>query len=214
MSQRIFLIRHGMREDFEDPTWVKRAARPYDTPLSASGFRQAEDVGRALQGQGIQALYASPFLRALQTADAIAAALNLPIRVEPSFAEWLNPAWWSMPPQLPNAAEAHRQFPRVDLSYRPIGQAIYPEADETKEVFQRVGRAWDVILKQNPPENVAVVAHGSPLGQTCGHLIPGVPGVQMQVASITRIDREGTTFRLVHSGIDHLRDQNKELRFH
>ena len=55
MNQRIYLIRHGQREDFEDPTWPQRAARPYDTPLSATGFRQAEDVGRALMDQGIQA---------------------------------------------------------------------------------------------------------------------------------------------------------------
>lgn len=213
MNQRLYLIRHGQREDFEDPTWPQRSPRPYDPPLSATGFRQVKDVGQALKDQGIQAIYSSPFLRALQTADAIAAALNLPIRVEPCFSEWLNPVWWTVVPQLPDALAAHRQFPRVDLNYKPMGQAIFPEVDETKEVFQRVGRAWAVILSRTPPENVAIVAHGSPLGQSCGHLIPNVPGVHMQVASITRVDRIGDRFQLIHSGIEHLRDQNQEVRF-
>ncbi len=213
-AQRLYFIRHGQREDFDDPTWQQRAARPYDTPLSATGFRQAADVGRFLQGQGVQALYASPFLRALQTADAIATALNLRIRVEPGFSEWLNPAWLSAPPELPDSAAARLLFPRVDPDYRPLGSATFPEVDERIEVFARVRATLQAILHRAPGEHLAIVAHGSPLGQSMGLLIPNTPGIHMQVASITRVDRIGDRFQLVHSGIEHLHDQNQELRFH
>ena len=213
-AQHLYFIRHGQREDFEDPTWPQRAERPYDTPLSKTGFRQAEDVGQTLKGQGISVLYSSPFLRALQTADPIAAALDLPIRLEPSFAEWLNPVWFNTAPELPDARAARALFPRVDPQYEPIGQAVYPEYDETREVSARVRHALQEIFRREPNQHIAIVAHGSPLGQSMGLLIPNVPGVHMQVASITRVDRMGEQFQLIHSGIEHLRDQNREVRFH
>lgn len=214
MGQKIYLIRHGMREDFENPDWPATAKEPHDTPLSAKGFRQAEDVGRVLEGKGIQAIYSSPFLRALQTADAIAAALDLPIRVEPGLAEWLNPVWMKRAPHLPSAAEAHQLFPRVDRSYQPVVHPVYPEIDETKEVRARVKTFWDVLFAREANEDVAVVAHGSPIGQSLGLMIPDTPGIFMQVASITCIERKGSSYSLVHSGIDHLSDRDTDVRFH
>jgi broad specificity phosphatase PhoE len=212
--QSFYFVRHGQREDFDDPNWKARAERPHDPPLSATGFRQAEDVARALTGKGITALYSSPFLRALQTAAPVAEALDLPIRVEPSFCEWLNPAWFDRVPDLPEARAAQRQFPRVDADYPPIGPAVFPEIAESREVWERVGHALREIIRRTPRENVVIVAHGSPLGQAFGFLIPQVPGVHLEVASITRVDRQGGHFRLVHSGLDHLRDPNSSLRFH
>lgn len=212
--QSFFFVRHGHREDFRDPDWKARAARPHDPPLSAVGLRQAEDVARALRGQGITALYSSPFLRALQTAAPVAEALDLPIRVEPSFSEWLNPAWFDRAPDLPDARAAHQHFPRVDLRYEPLGRACFPEAAESREVWDRVCHALREIIRRAPAEHAAIVAHGSPLGQAFGFLIPNHAGVHYEVAAITRIDREGERFRLAHSGITHLRDQDDSLRFH
>lgn len=213
MIQSIYLIRHGQREDFENPGWKTTAARPYDTPLSATGFRQARDVGYTLKSADIGLLFASPFLRALQTADAIASALNLPIRVEMGFCEWLNPAWQDTAPVLPTTLEAHRQFARVDLNYHSIGSARFPEIDERIQVMARVRTTLTAIIGHHPEQNIAIVAHGSPLGQICGLLIPHVSGVHMQVGSITRIDREASSYRLIHSGIEHLKDQHQEVRF-
>lgn len=213
-GQKIFLVRHGQREDFENPAWSESAVRPHDTPLSATGFRQVQDVARALIGQDVGALYSSPFLRALQTADVIAAALDLPIRVESGICEWWNPAWMSTAPRLMPAEEIQAAFPRVDGSYAPVVHPVFPESDETVEVRARVGRFLNFIVKQTPGEHVVIVSHGSPIGQLIGLMTPGAPGIQMQVASITRIDRAGTAFRVVHSGIDHLRERIEDVRFH
>lgn len=212
--QTLYFVRHGMREDFERPDWKATAANPHDPPLSATGFRQAEDVARALSGKGLTALYSSPFLRALQTAAPVAEALDLPIRVEPAFCEWLNPAWFDRAPDLPDARAAQRLFPRVDADYQPIARAVFPEAAESREVRERVSRALREIIRRAPREPAAIIAHGSPLGQAFGFLIPDTPGVHYEVAAITRIDRAGDRFHLVHSGIEHLRDQDSSLRFH
>lgn len=212
--QSFFFVRHGQREDFVNPGWKAHAERPHDPPLSAGGFRQAQDVARALRGRGITALYSSPFLRALQTATPIAEALDLPIRVEPAFCEWLNPEWFATAPDLPDARTARMQFPRVDPDHQPIVQACYPEAAESQEVGARVRQALRDIIRLTPDEHVAIVAHGSPLGQAFGFLIPNTPGVHYEMAAITRIDRTGDRFQLVHSGLEHLRDQDPSLRFH
>lgn len=213
-DQIIHLVRHGMREDFENPDWKLTAAEPFDTPLSAKGFRQAADVGRALCGQGITALYASPFLRALQTADAIADALDLPIRVEPGLCEWHNPDWMTCAPNLPDARAAQKLFPRIDLDYRPVTGPVFPEVDETVQVRARVKMVLDQLFQHHPPEQAVLVAHGSPIGQAIGLTIPGTDGIHYEVASITTIARTGNTFRLVKSSIDHLTEADREVRFH
>ena len=41
VSQRVYVMRHGERLDSIDRQWVKRAARPYDTPLSRHGEHEA-----------------------------------------------------------------------------------------------------------------------------------------------------------------------------
>ncbi|HMP76868.1 MAG TPA: histidine phosphatase family protein [Kiritimatiellia bacterium] len=212
--QSFYFVRHGQREDFVDPGWKVRAARPHDPPLSTLGHRQASDVARALRGQGITALYSSPFLRTLQTAAPVAEALDLPIRLEPAFSEWLNPDWFTQAPDLPDATAARPQFPRVDLRHEPLRHARFPEAAESREVWDRVGHALREIVRRTPGEHVAIVTHGSPLGQAFGFLIPRTEGVHYEVAAITRIDRAGDAFRLVHSGIGHLREADISLRFH
>lgn len=41
VSQRVYVMRHGERLDSIDRQWVKRAVRPYDTPLSRHGEHEA-----------------------------------------------------------------------------------------------------------------------------------------------------------------------------
>ena len=40
-GQRVYVMRHGERLDSIDRQWTKRAARPYDTPLSSHGRHEA-----------------------------------------------------------------------------------------------------------------------------------------------------------------------------
>ncbi|HMO52506.1 MAG TPA: histidine phosphatase family protein [Kiritimatiellia bacterium] len=212
--QHLYLIRHGMREDFVDPTWRERAKRPYDPPLSAAGFRQAALIAEALKDRGITTLISSPFLRALQTAAPLAEAADVPIFVEPGFGEWLNPAWMSGPPDLPNATQARALFARVDTEYRPKGSSHFPEHDERVEVSARIQTTLRALLQDYQGGAMAIVAHGSPLGQSIAWLIPGATGVSMQVGSITRIERREDEFRLITSGTDHLGEAGSPVRLH
>lgn len=79
---RIFLVRHGERQDHEDPQWAAQAARSHDSPLSDAGFEQARRAGEHLRGRDIDHhslfIRSSPLVRTVQTAAHISAGLDMP----------------------------------------------------------------------------------------------------------------------------------------
>ena len=107
--RRIFLARHGNRQDLVDPAWVDAADERYDPPLSADGLEQAQRLGLRLAGEGVTAIVASPFLRTVQTAEQVNATLGVPLFLEPGFGEWLS-------------ADSFTRMPRLSL----LGVPPYP----------------------------------------------------------------------------------------
>jgi probable phosphoglycerate mutase len=77
------MIRHG------ETAWNAegRVQGQTDVPLSATGEAQARAVAAALAGERFDALYASDLARVRQTAAPAAAALGLPVRLEPALRE-------------------------------------------------------------------------------------------------------------------------------
>lgn len=213
-TRHLYFVRHGMREDFENPAWRETAANPHDTPLSAAGLRQAEDIAEALRGEGISHVFSSPFLRALETAHPLAAGLGLPLRIEPGLSEWLNPDWFTAPPRWMPVDEAATRFPQVDTGYVAAVQPEFPEPSETEDVFDRVGRTLNLLLDRYPEGNAAFFAHGASLAQGIAGLIGGLEGVDLRTAAITRVAIADGHARLIASGGGHLREEDSQVRFH
>lgn len=67
-QQAIFLVRHA------EPT-----SDPGDSPLAPEGKARAQDLARLLGDAGVTAIYTSPALRAIQTAEPLAKKLGLTI---------------------------------------------------------------------------------------------------------------------------------------
>jgi broad specificity phosphatase PhoE len=118
-KKNIFFTRHGERLDWIDNTWLKTAKRRCDPPLSPYGFQQAHELGLYLAKlqPRITHIYASPFLRTIQTALEVATQLNknisakdeiTKIRLEPGYGECF----------LPNTGHPWDQ----DSIYRPLNQ--------------------------------------------------------------------------------------------
>ena len=171
----IWIARHGSRLDFVDPHWHATATRPHDPPLCPEGGEQARQLGERLRGESIAHIFASPFLRTVETAHAVASALDLPVKIEAGFSEWLNPDWFPQDPRPLPLENLRRRFPRIDPSYAPRGEAVYPETGERAE--QRAGDTL-VRLAREVDGNLLVVGHGaSVLGATAGLLAvpPGEP---------------------------------------
>ncbi|MDQ3539763.1 MAG: histidine phosphatase family protein [Chloroflexota bacterium] len=72
-STTICLIRHGET----DWNYTRRYQGWSDIPLNVLGLEQAGIVARAMAGEQWDAIVSSPLDRALKTAEAIAAALNI-----------------------------------------------------------------------------------------------------------------------------------------
>ncbi len=175
MTQVIWIARHGSRLDFADPDWCVNAPRPHDTPLSPNGIVQAGELARRLQQERITYLFSSPFLRAVETANIVAEDLDLSIKIEPGFSEWLNSAWFREPPETLPVDELTRRFPRIDHDYRPRGIASYGESGD--EALRRSGETA-VRLAHEFSEDFLIVGHGaSVLGATAAllRLAPGEP---------------------------------------
>lgn len=79
--QHVFMMRHGDRIDKFEPQWVSTAARPWDPPLIHDGMVRAFRTGQMIRSQihfPIHRVFVSPFLRCIQTASEVIAALSDP----------------------------------------------------------------------------------------------------------------------------------------
>jgi probable phosphoglycerate mutase len=89
MPTRMFLVRHGATS----LTAEDRFAGSTDVPLSDEGRRQAASLAERLGNQSIDAIYASPLERALETARILAAPHGLrpigdPALLEIDYGRW------------------------------------------------------------------------------------------------------------------------------
>ncbi|HXK60896.1 MAG TPA: histidine phosphatase family protein [Acidobacteriota bacterium] len=158
MAEVIWLTRHGSRQDFVDPNWSKTAQRVHDPPLSDEGVVQARQLADRLSREAIGRLFSSPFLRCIQTAEAVAARLNLPIHVEYGFSEWLNPDWFSSEPEILTFDRLCAEFPAVDPHYVSRVRPVYPETGEG--VLRRTAEAAIGIAETYEGE-LLFVGHGA-----------------------------------------------------
>ncbi len=166
MTQTIWIARHANRLDFVNPDWFLTAERRYDPPLSDDGIVQASQLAQRLKQEHIKAIFSSPFLRTIQTANQVAEVLNLPIKLELGLSEWLNPQWMSETPEKMPMEDLIGLFPRIDTNYISRVIAQYPEIGET--AFLRAGKTARKLAEEFS-EDILLVGHGaSVLGATMG----------------------------------------------
>lgn len=213
IRRTLYFVRHGLREDFENPAWKETCNNPWDPPLSANGRAQAADAGRFFAGKKIQTIFSSPFLRTLETAQAVAERCGAPVCREEAIGEWLNPAWHSVPPSWLSAEAAAKRLPAVDVSYKTLVHARFPESGEGLEVRERCQRFLHSILGEASHGNLVFVSHGSPLGQCMDFLLGSMEGIDFGMAAITEVEQTGSSFRLIHSGSGHLQVEDTIRRF-
>jgi broad specificity phosphatase PhoE len=176
MVRQIFFIRHGIRMDFEDPSWSRNARRPNDPPLSRNGLIQAQETANLLKdSSGIGTMFSSPFQRALQTADIIAATLDLKVKVEYGLSEFLNSEWFPALPGIMDKEEIILEFDHIDTEYKTITVPVYPETMENRDVYKRTRYVLETIIPEYEG-TVAIVAHEANLREA-GNLLLENPDI-------------------------------------
>lgn len=214
MTQIVWLARHANRLDFVNPEWFNTAERPFDPPISDDGVVQAQQLAQRLKQENISQIFASPFLRTVQTANAVASVLDLPIFLESGLSEWLNPTWMPKAPERLSIDALVELFPRIDTSYTSRVIAEYPEKSE-----QALARSGETarLLAQEFPEDILLVGHGaSVLGATMG-LVGGIAKAEVNAAlcCLVKIVRQDKEWVMELNGdTSHLSQTEKVIRFH
>jgi broad specificity phosphatase PhoE len=214
MSQIIWIARHANRLDFVNPDWFLTAERRYDPPLSEDGFIQAKQLANRLKREKIVHIFASPFLRTVQTANAVAEVLDLPIKLETGLSEWLNPAWMTEEPQKLSIPALAELFPRIDISYTPRIAAKYPETQQ--QVRARSGQTARCLATEYSPDNILLVGHGaSVLGAAMGLVGEiAVTEVKATLCSLVKVVRQHPEWFLELKGdTSHLTQVEEFVRF-
>ncbi len=214
MTQIVWLARHANRLDFVNPEWFNTAERPYDPPISDDGKIQAQQLAQRLKQENIAHIFASPFLRTVQTASYVAEVLDLPIKLESGLSEWLNPKWMPKMPERLSMEALAKMFPKIDTSYTSRVIAEYPETSEVS--LERSGKTAR-LLADEFPEDILLVGHGaSVLGATMG-LVEGTARTEVNAAlcCLVKIIRQDQKWVMELNGdTSHLSQTETVIRFH
>eukprot|EP01116_Phalansterium_solitarium_P014808 TRINITY_DN32658_c0_g1_i1.p1 TRINITY_DN32658_c0_g1~~TRINITY_DN32658_c0_g1_i1.p1 ORF type:complete len:234 (+),score=43.54 TRINITY_DN32658_c0_g1_i1:165-866(+) len=216
----VYFVRHGHREDWENPAWKATALRPQDPKLSMTGLTQASEVAAFFGAQNghppaahthrphnVRHIFASPFVRVLQTATAIADVLDLPINVENGVIEWLIEGHDVDPLPVEELAEL---FPRVNRGYR--SHVDLPRGEDRGKLQLRA----DVIMKHlteryvKEGEDVLIVSHAAPIIMLTRALV-GDPKATVNVATCSvscyqRLTADAAWTPLLNGHTQHLSD--------
>ena len=152
---RILALRHG------ETAWNRdtRIQGHIDVPLNERGLWQARRAALALQGEAVQAIYSSDLQRALQTAQAIGQALDLPVSTttglrERHFGRFEGKTWAEIETGWPEDAQAWRK--RVP-DFAPDG------GENLLQLRERIASTVAELAARHPGQQVVMVAHGGVL---------------------------------------------------
>lgn len=213
MTQTVWIARHGNRIDFVNPEWFNTAERPYDPYLSPDGLVQARQLARRLVGEGITQIFSSPFLRTVQTAEAIAKTLDLPIKLDWGLGEWLNPEWMKESPEILPLETLRAKFPLIDTTY-PMGTSNYPETWE--ECLMRTKKVVQRLVATYPDDNLLLIGHGASVVGTAMGLIPtlGETDIHASLCCLVKlVHQQGEWVMELNGDTSHLSETEEEIRF-
>ena len=150
------LVRHGYTE------WIEKELLHgiSDQSLSEFGFKQAEMTAAYLKSTPIDRMYASPLLRAMQTAEKISkttGVLPLPLadlREENYGWQEGKRDWW---PFVRNRKALIPLYTAMRLVISTLS------GEPTWQFRKRIAGVWNKIKQENPEGTVAVVAHAGVL---------------------------------------------------
>ncbi len=154
-ATRLIVVRHG------ETAWNvdTRIQGHLDIPLNATGLWQARQLGDALAGEAISAIYTSDLLRARKTAQAVADATGAALVDEPGLRER---AFGSF--QGRTFAEVETEHPEQARRWRQRDPDYAPDGGESLRVLrERVVDTTHRLAARHPGELVLLVTHGGVL---------------------------------------------------
>jgi glucosyl-3-phosphoglycerate phosphatase len=150
----MILLRHGQSEFNLHFGATRRDPGIVDPRLTPLGHAQAEEAARQLKGQDIRRIIVSPYTRALQTAHPIAAALGLPLTVDPIVRERYAFVCDIGSPR----ASLEREWP--DHDFAQVEDVWWPSCEEPEDaVVDRAARFRNDIAGRDDWAHTLIVTH-------------------------------------------------------
>lgn len=187
---RLYLIRHGQSAGNAEGRFGGHSA----TPLSTLGREQARLTAEALAKEAINAIYSSDLLRAVQTAEPLAKALDLEIATSPAFRERNVGVLEGL-----TFDESRAEFPRdyYALVNRNIHHII-TEGESYRHLLNRITGELRTILRKHRGERIAIFTHTGALCFMTLHLLGAInrstkqtPWIVTSNCGINRFDIRG-----------------------
>ena len=165
-------------------------------PLNDCGVKQSYALAEYLKTVTIEAIYASPRLRAKRTAQIIGEILQQPILEDDRLAEIAFGKF-----EGHTFAEVQERFPVAYLNWRS-GYRRYrvPDGESRFDVQLRMQSAWEDIVSAGDKETVAIVGHSSAIMILLASLFTSLPAKSMLNTSITTLERSQEIWRIQSFG--------------
>jgi probable phosphoglycerate mutase len=153
--QSLLFVRHG-QTDF---SLHARLCGSIDPPLNATGLAMAEALGQRYGSAKLSAIYASPSLRARQTAEPTARAAGLPLRIldglrEISYGDWEGLFEADLARDQPDRFRAWQEHP---------ARVAPPGGETAVQIAERGMAALAIVRGEFPEGRVMVVSHKATL---------------------------------------------------
>lgn len=146
----LYLVRHGETEMNRADVFRGRA----DPPLNRRGFEQAGCLSEGLAGVDFEGFYASPLLRAMQTAEAVAGPRGSVVRPLDHFVDVDYGEWSGL-----RVDEVRSRWPRdFQLWVNDPARVVFPGGESMAGAFSRLKRGL-ACLRESHDGKVLVVGH-------------------------------------------------------
>ena len=149
-TTRIYLVRHGATQLTAEDRFSGTTG-----DLSEVGRAQIARLGERLRGERIQALYASPLSRALDSARILGAAIGLEPELQDGLREIDHGHWERL-----THAEVSQRYGDEYAEWQRDPFGATPSGGESgASVLARAGAAMQDILSRSAGQRVVVVSH-------------------------------------------------------
>jgi probable phosphoglycerate mutase len=158
----VLFIRHGENEWTQSQ---KLAGRTPGVRLNEQGRKQAEALGERLAKVKLDAIYASPLERTMETAEAIAKRHNLEIQQRPGLLEVDYGSWTGEEIRKLSKEKSWQQ-----VQFYPSG-AGFPGGETMYQMQARFVQEINILVANHPGQTIAIIGHADLIKAAIAHYL-------------------------------------------
>lgn len=176
----MILLRHGQSEFNVVYGATRRDPGIRDPKLTEEGRHQARAAAETLREAGLTALIASPYTRALETAEIVATVLEVPVTVEPLVGE--RAAFTCDLGSDP--AELKARWPHLALDH--LAPTWWPTLEESEEqLLARCARFRSQVSAEANWRRIGVITHWGFIRGLTGLTVPNGAIVRCELSALS-----------------------------